>query len=157
MSIPSHGEALAYLITWTTYGTWLPGDDRGWVDKGVFRIEEPQPILREDSSARLKEKPLLLSRSQRALIERTIGDHCDHRKWMLHAVNARSNHAHVVVTAAAVPPKKVREEFKAWCTRRLKSEFDAKRTNWWTEGGSGRFINDEDHLEAAIRYVRDGQ
>jgi hypothetical protein len=22
-------EPLAYFLTWTTYGTWLPGDERG--------------------------------------------------------------------------------------------------------------------------------
>jgi hypothetical protein len=28
---PPMPEALAYFLTWTTYGTWLPGDERGWV------------------------------------------------------------------------------------------------------------------------------
>jgi hypothetical protein len=37
----------------------------------------------------------------------------------LHAVNCRSNHVHVVVTANR-DPDEVREQFKAWCTRRLK-------------------------------------
>ena len=27
-------EPIAYFITWTTYGTWLPGDERGWSRKG---------------------------------------------------------------------------------------------------------------------------
>jgi hypothetical protein len=26
-------EPLAYFLTWTTYGSWLPGDERGWVAK----------------------------------------------------------------------------------------------------------------------------
>ena len=26
-------ETLAYFLTWTTYGSWLPGDERNWVDK----------------------------------------------------------------------------------------------------------------------------
>jgi hypothetical protein len=48
-----HREPLGYFITWTCYGTWLPGDDRGWTswhqgeripqplspDKTVFEIE----------------------------------------------------------------------------------------------------------------------
>jgi hypothetical protein len=33
----------------------------------------------------------------------------------------------------------------------------AIRENWWAERGSQRYINDEDSLAAAIRYVRDGQ
>jgi hypothetical protein len=31
-------DPLALLLTWTTYGSWLPGDVRGWVEKpGRFR------------------------------------------------------------------------------------------------------------------------
>jgi hypothetical protein len=68
---------------------------------------------------------------------------------------------HVVVTADQ-PPKIVRNQLKAWCTRRLK-ELETIRTqtpireNWWTERGSQRFLNDTASLEAAILYVRDGQ
>jgi hypothetical protein len=28
---PPLPEPLAYFLTWPTYGTWLPGDERGWV------------------------------------------------------------------------------------------------------------------------------
>ena len=27
-------EPLAFFLTWPTYGTWLPGDERGWVKYG---------------------------------------------------------------------------------------------------------------------------
>jgi hypothetical protein len=39
-----HGEEpLAYFPTWTTYGAWLPGDERGWVEKpGHFRAPDAQ-------------------------------------------------------------------------------------------------------------------
>ncbi|MDA1049536.1 MAG: hypothetical protein O3C40_03530 [Planctomycetota bacterium] len=26
-------DSLALFLTWTTYGSWLPGDERGWVEK----------------------------------------------------------------------------------------------------------------------------
>ena len=29
---PPMPDPLAYFITWATYGTWLPGDERGWVE-----------------------------------------------------------------------------------------------------------------------------
>src|SRR2546430_11024925 len=38
---------LAYHITWTTYGTWLPGDDRGWVKKGSSAVQPPDPEWRQ--------------------------------------------------------------------------------------------------------------
>ena len=37
-----------------------------------------------------------------------------------YTVNCRSNHAHVIV-AGDREPKEIREQFKAWCTRRLKA------------------------------------
>jgi REP element-mobilizing transposase RayT len=53
-------------------------------------------------------------------VEDTIHDHCRIRGWHLHAVNCRTNHAHVVVTAPDRDPEEVMDQFKAWCTRRLK-------------------------------------
>jgi hypothetical protein len=73
----------------------------------------------------------------------------------------------------------VRNQLKAWCTRRLnelekarcnvgrdygsvssptRREGDSRiREKWWAERGSGRYIGDEDSLEAAILYVMEGQ
>jgi len=63
-----------------------------------------------------------------------------------------------VVVSATEPPHVVREQFKAACTRRLKVDPNAaKHARWWTQGGSGRYLNDEDSLEAAVLYVRDAQ
>ena len=25
-------DPIAFMFTWSTYGTWLPGDERGWVE-----------------------------------------------------------------------------------------------------------------------------
>ena len=37
-------DSITCFITWTTYGTWLPGDSRGWrkTNKGN---QPPQPLL----------------------------------------------------------------------------------------------------------------
>src|SRR5579863_4990586 len=113
----------------------------------------------------MTENACILDPEQRRLVEETIADHCQKRNWQLHAVNCRTNHVHVVVSAIC-HPKKIRSQFKAWCTRRLK-EMDEKRTgdrpgfpvreNWWAERGSGRYINNDCGLEAAIIYVIEGQ
>src|SRR5438132_13645292 len=109
---------LAYHLTWTTYGTWLQGDERGWVKKGTAGIQDPEPGRQERCYQLLKTSPTTLNQQQRLLIQVTIEAHCDHRKWKLHAVNVRSNHIHVVVTAA-MDPDSVMGQFKAWCSRRL--------------------------------------
>jgi REP element-mobilizing transposase RayT len=111
-----------------------------------------------------------LDHDQRRLVEETIADHCRIRGWTLYAVNCRSNHVHVVI-AASRHPNEIREQFKAWCTRRLKAMEQERRRmtpaqaasnriireNWWAERGSGLYINDEEALEAIIHYVREAQ
>jgi len=158
---PAADDPLAYFLTWTTYGTWLPGDARGWVDK-PGRIREPDLLAEEFARRRMTEEALVLDTDERAIVETTIRRHCEIRHWYLHAVSCRTNHVHTVVTAR-VDPEIVMDQFKAWCTRRLKERRasvmpDAPtRNNWWTQRGSKRYLNDENGLAGAIGYVLEGQ
>jgi len=154
-------DPLAYFLTWNTYGTWLPGDERGWAEyRRGWQL--PNPILELESAASMTEDACRLDLEQRREVEEQIRETCRFRDWTVHAVNCRTNHVHVVLTAD-YHPDEVRSQLKAWCSRRLK-EFEVKRGrikpvrhNWWAERGSQRYINDEDSLEAAILYVRDAQ
>ena len=152
------GEPLAYFLTWTTYGTWLPGDERGWNRKDSSEPLQPNPLFVEMARLEMKESAFVLSATSRLMVEQTIRRHCEVRGWALHAVNVRTNHVHVVVTAAGYRPETVREQFKSWCTRRLKEiEIEPGRSRFWTEGGSCRWINVDDDLEAAVNYVIEAQ
>jgi REP element-mobilizing transposase RayT len=152
-------EPLAFFLTWPTYGTWLPGDGRGWVEY-QHGWQLPDSVIRLEAAAIMKEGACILDRAQRSLVEKTIADHCRIRGWQLHAVNCRTNHLHIVV-AAHQSPHRTQVEFKAWCSRRLKELASLQRgplrENWWAERGSRRYINDESSLAAAIAYVREGQ
>ena len=50
-------DVLAYHIVWTTYGTWLPGDWRGWVKKRVWGVQEPDPATKTAARGRMAEEP----------------------------------------------------------------------------------------------------
>ncbi len=155
---------VAYHIVWTTYGTWLPGDWRGWVKSGVSGIQSPDPDIEQSARERMAEPAVILTQEQRLLIEKTIDEHCRIRGWTLHAVNVRSNHVHVVVTVDC-KPEIARDQFKAWCSRKLsdnaglikKVAKKAGRRHWFTEGGDAQAIENEEYLHNAIRYVLDGQ
>ena len=149
-------EPLAYFLTWNTYGTWLPGDTRGWVEYGRgWRM--PNPILERETAATMTADGCRLGRAERLAVEDQIAETCEYRGWTLYAVNCRSNHVHVVLAAPETAPKTVRSTLKAWSTRRLKAGFDPQRVNWWAERGSVRFVFDEQGLEAVIVYTREGQ
>jgi REP element-mobilizing transposase RayT len=148
--------AIAFFSTWTTYGTWLPGDPRGWYEHGRG-LQEPDARLRLEAMLRMTDSAVVLDTAQRRLVEQTIADHCAIRDWTLHAVNCRSNHAHVVVTAPGRPIELPREQFKSWCTRRLKALARDPREHWWSDRGWDEYIDDEEVLAAVIAYVREGQ
>ena len=149
-------EPIAYFITWTTYGTWLPGDERGWQRWGEGQLQPPNQLFREMAKSDMKEPSFMLSDVDRGVVEKTVAEHCDIRTWCRYAVNARSNHVHVVVAAPGYDPKTVRGQFKSWCTHRLKPSHP-ERQRFWTEGGSCRWINFKDDLESAIIYTNDAQ
>jgi hypothetical protein len=133
-------------------------------------MRAPDPIVSREAAARMTEDACRLDPEQRRLVEGTIAEHCAIRRWTLYAVNCRSNHVHVVV-AGDCHPGDIREQLKAWCTRRLKAlELERRRTssahasgsatirkNWWADRGSGLYINDDDGLEAIVHYVREAQ
>jgi REP element-mobilizing transposase RayT len=163
IGVHPHDDPLGYLLTWTTYGTWLPGDERWWV-KESEGFQKPDFRISHEARRKLKEEPCLLMVEERSLVEATITRHCEIRGWHLHAVNCRTNHVHVVVTAPKAPST-VMEQFKAWATRKLKERQRLVlklpegniRLNWWTEDGSKRYLNGQVRLDNAILYVRDGQ
>ena len=155
---------IAYHLIWTTYGTWLHGDERSWVKWGEACVKSPDPERERAMRERMKEPAVILTEDQRCLVELTIRDHCRIRSWVLHAVNTRSNHIHVVVTAER-DPDEVMSQFKAWCSRRLSDAAGlvgnvakkAGRRRWFTEGGDKRSIESEEYLANAISYVLEGQ
>ena len=156
-------ELLAFFITWTCYGTHLPGDDRGWT-KWHKGEQVPQPRLEDWCRDRMSESAIVLYPAQRAIVERVVRDHCTIRGWTLHAVNCRSNHCHVVVTASNYDGEQVRDQLKAWGTRRLKEhqlqngvEVGSLREHWWTRKVSVRQLFDEESIEAAVIYTLEAQ
>ena len=159
-SIP-HSDPLAFFLTWTTYGSWLPGDDRGWVD-GRGHVHDAEPLRAASVRTRMAETPVSFDAGQRIAVEQAIDAHCRLRGWHLYAVHCRPQHVHVVVTAVDRGPEDVMTQLKAWCTRSLarptrsprRSRF---RKRWWTEGGSKRRIFHEGDLAAVMTYVKDCQ
>ncbi len=96
-------EPLAYLITFRTYGTWLPGDERGSIDKYHNRYGSPRAVASEErentQASRLKSAPFLLNAAARKQVEDAIREVCRHRGWIIIAIHVRTNHVHIVIAA----------------------------------------------------------
>ena len=149
-----------YHIIWTTYGTWLPGDDRGWMRHGIPAVQPPDPKLQLVCRARMKEEIVLLNDAQIEVVAKTISDHCLKRRWTIFAIAVKTNHVHVLVEADR-KGQIVRDQLKAWCSRRLSDQAGLKtiqtktggRRRWFTERGYVSQIEDEEYFQEAIAYV----
>lgn len=149
-------DIFGVFITWTTYGTWLPGDARGWRAKKTGN-QPPNPELEAAAREKMKFDRVVLSPQDRATVELACQEHCDHRNWQLHAVNARTNHVHVVVTSN-VKAQTIRDQLKANCTARLRQQsipLICDRT--WTKGGDCEVLFDDQSLQNAVEYVLEAQ
>jgi REP element-mobilizing transposase RayT len=115
-------EPQAFFVTFTCYGTWLHGDERGSVDRDHNEWQTPPLDPDEDRERRefqlLRHSPVRLESQQRSIVQQAIQEVCEHRGWRLHAINVRTNHVHVVVTANRVG-KRVLNDFKSYATRRM--------------------------------------
>ena len=86
----ANDDPIAYFVTWTVYGTYLQGDQRGWRKRRKGE-QNPQPRLAQWHQKRLKHNVVLLTRDQRVVVELECQRHCNHRGWHLWEVNPRSN------------------------------------------------------------------
>jgi hypothetical protein len=141
------GNTLATMLTMTTYGTWLRGDKRGWVDDG--KILPPDPELESADRSRMKHSPYLFPRDRLLDIGTFIGESLTMRLELpIHALHVGTWHAHIVIGPTQHHIAEV-----AKCAK------DAVRYGLrpgrpiWTDGYDKRFCFDPRVTVARIRYV----
>jgi REP element-mobilizing transposase RayT len=161
-----------WLITSTTYGTWLPGDERGFVSTVEnhpgprVRHNQPgtaydadMPKLRESAQHLLKGSPIRFNVEQAEVVAAQFRETAAWRGWDLHALAVMANHFHVVISASdEVHSSAILRDLKSYAARALNHRWGKPEGGtWWTESGSRRPKDSEQALEAAIRYVLYGQ
>jgi REP element-mobilizing transposase RayT len=155
------GDPLAYFLTWTCYGTWLHGDGRLSVDRKHNGYGRPllaaDPRRASAQRRRMAHPEITLTADDRSLIERAIRETCEFRSWRVHAMDVRSNHAHLVVSGPA-KPERIMQDTKSWGTRAMR---DAGRIGpkqpLWTDHGSTIYIWTPEQLGEKVDYVQHRQ
>lgn len=156
-----------WLLTWTTYGTWLPGDARGFVspiqnDAGQRVIhnvydtpyDADMPRLRAYAQRAQKQPTVWLTAEQAEIVRQQFNETAQIRNWHLHAFAIMANDVHLVVeTDEEVPGNKLLGDFKAYTTRRLRALAGSSAARFWTERGSARLLPDDRALQNAAKYV----
>jgi REP element-mobilizing transposase RayT len=158
-----------WFLTWTTYGTWLPGDARGFVSPKFENLQtEPRnnvpgteydqgrPALRSLAAENLRGEPIWLMLEQAEVLRNQFQETARHRGWTIIIGAIMANHIHLVVGVTGDPdPASLLRDFKSYGSRALNGRWTKPESGtWWTEQGSKRKVKDEQHLSAVIEYVR---
>jgi len=154
-------EPLAYFISFTCYGTWLHGDERGSVD--CTQNAYGSDFLPSDNEAQaqirsaMKDPPYLLDEAHRRVVLCAIVELAKTKEWELFAIHVRSNHVHIVVRSKQ-SIERAMNDCKAVASRDLNLAFPGERgRKRWTRHGSTRYLWTIEQLEQKIDYTLNQQ
>jgi REP element-mobilizing transposase RayT len=157
-----------WLITWTCYGNWLPGDERGFVgnvrDSDGVQIshnipgtpcDADMPRLRSWVRQHMTGSPVTLERPDAEALIAQYQETARIRKWSLEAASVMYNHTHVLVGVPGDPdPESILETLKSWATRAVKKRRPMPPNGtFWTAKGSKRKLPDEEAVQAGAIYL----
>jgi len=140
-------KTLGILFTWTTYGTWLRGDARGWVDEGV--VYPANPPLEAADRHRLRYPPFLFPPAQRHEAGVLVGSAVRELDAGVYALHVGSWHVHLVTGYLHVPVGEATRVVKDRVRRGL-----GHRRAIWTAGYDKRFCFDRPAVIRRVEYVR---
>ena len=142
-------KTVGYMITWTTYGTWLQGRKQGFVKDGNER--GANPALMRSNIRNLKGDAVRLNREQRTIIGEAIVEASKRFRQKICAIAVCSNHVHIVAEYVEVPMSVLVGYYKNAGRAALKKcGFEGKM---WTRGFDKRFCFNEKDLRARVNYV----
>ena len=168
----THNNDLNYdwfwFLTWTTYGTFLPGDKRGATgllhDEFGVIIQHNQPgqdhiphsvPLANWSKLQMKGDAVRLTMEQARVLLTQFHCTASFRRWRLLGVAIMNNHLHVGVNVHSDPdPETILRDFKSYGSRALNLQWGKPPSaSRWTESGSKRKLDSDNSVIAAVRYI----
>ena len=144
---------IGYMVTWTTYGSWLQGDQRGYVKHGKIMPGNQQILL---SNRRLQRaKTVKLSPAQRAIVHQTILDEAERIGQTIEAIAVCEHHVHIVARPCRESIGQIVSRYKNAAMFALCKNARVGRV--WTHGFDKRFCFTDDEMRCRIEYVRKHQ
>jgi REP element-mobilizing transposase RayT len=140
---------IAYMLTWTTYGSWLQGDERGYVKDGV--ILYGNKALNTANKALMQYPEVSLTLVQRQTIENALRKEAELLGQEIYAIAVGKNHIHLAVSSNGMDAGVAVSHYKN--AARLKIKDDGFIRRLWTRGFSKRYCFDEHQLQTVIAYV----
>jgi len=141
---------LGYMVTWTTYGTWLQGEKKGYVKKGKILGERDN--LRKSNAEKLSQKPVRLKVREKEIVKRVILEKAQQVGHRILAIAVCSNHVHMVAAYDGRGVEKLVSRYKNAAYFALRKDGFTGRV--WTRGYDKRYCFDEESLLTRVDYVK---
>ena len=144
------GRMVGYMLTWSTYGSWLQGDEKGYVKRG--KVLGGNRALENSNLASLVKEKVFLTDQQRKVVHDAILEEAARYGQPVHALSVLSEHVHLVLGCVdrLSIERAVCSYKNATISAMVASGFAGKV---WTKGYDKRFCYDEQSLRARIAYV----
>ena len=143
-------KTLGYMITWTTYGTWLQGDQRGYVSNG--NILPTNTALANSNASRLTCDPVRLSKDQRQIAHNAIIAKAKKINHNILALSIASTHIHLVLQYSPNPLGRIVAHYKN--AVRIALRTTGLEGKIWSTGYDKRYCLNNEALNQRIAYVR---
>ena len=137
----------AIMLTMTTYGTWLRGDQRGWVDDG--RILPANPIIEDGDRKRMKHSVYLFERDRLLDVGEFVGSSLRERlELRILALTVQTRHVHLLIGPTNHDIAKI-----AKCAKDAVRWGLRPKRPIWSDGYDKRYCFDETSVWNRIRYI----
>jgi len=149
INIEVMSRLVGYMVTWTTYGSWLPGDKRGYVENGRV-LEGNKPILK--ACEKLQKYPTVkLNQSEKEIVRAAILKEAERIGQKIETLAVRTNHIHLAARPGEKSIERTVSMYKSAATRALRSR---RKGPVWTKSFDKRFCFSEADLSSRIKYIR---
>ena len=138
------------MVTWTTYGSWLQGNKRGYVKDG--KILSQNDKLKSANLKQQKYPIVKLNSEQRQIVKYTIIEEDCRTNHRILAIAVCSNHVHIVASVSDESIEQVVHRYKYSATLALRKFGTQGKI--WSRGFDKRFCFTNKELEYKIKYVR---
>ena len=142
-------NTIGYMVTWTTYGSWLQGNKRKYVKDGQILPRDEE--LEEANLKSLTKDPVQLSFNQRRIVEEAIRQKAGQFRQRIYALSVCAKHVHLVAEYIPRPIGIVVQRYKSCAVRALRK--DGMQGRIWTTGFDKRYCFDTNTLQRRINYV----
>ncbi len=152
-AFPDPNKFQTYHITFTCYGTWLLGSEKGSTRHGGEYVA-PNPALEKYMRENCNYSSVTLTRRLRRKVFFSLEKTCRNEGWTMQALNTLSQHVHAVVTVPlGVRGDVVLGKLKSEATQNLRASGFRQDQPIWTKSGDCKEVNTSGYFNRLIKYV----